>query len=477
MMKRILAVLLALMMMVGAAGALAEDAAPAQSTEPEQLVTVNGTAIYSDNPDIEYWISYYLYMLSSYGYSTEEEGMLEMINQYALENTIRLEIIKQKAKEMGLDQLSDEESAQIDEEAKASWESQLTSIEESAGITEESSDDDRAAARADALAEMEAQGYTEASYLESYRDNAVANLMINRVRDKVSEGLTVSEEDVLKHFQELVDEDKATYENDVSSYEFYTQYYGQPSYYVPEGYRGITHILLKVDDELLNNWKDLSARLEEQEEAAEEAEATAEGTEGTAAESEATAEPVTQEMVDAAKQAILDSVKEITEEIKAKLDAGASFSDLIQEYGTDPGMQSGSDYLTTGYSVHADSILWDPAFTEAAMALGKVGDVSEPVVGQYGVHILHYLRDIAGGAVELTDEMKEQFRSEILEELRSEALNTAIDQWAKEAIMVWTEAGESWKLPEEDQAQEGEADAGEGSEAGETAEGEEAATK
>ena len=39
------------------------------------------------------------------------------------------------------------------------------------------------------------------------------------------------------------------------------------------------------------------------------------------------------------------------------------------------------------------------------MALEKVGDVSNPIVGQYGVHILQYLRDVPGGAVELTDEM------------------------------------------------------------------------
>ena len=99
-----------------------------------------------------------------------------------------------------------------------------------------------------------------------------------------------------------------------------------------------------------------------------------------------------------------------------------------------------------GYAVHKDSILWDPAFTEAAMALEKIGDVGEPVVGQYGVHILHYLRDIPGGAVELTDEMKEEFRSTMLSEIQNEALNSALDQWMEEGNIVYTEAGEDWKL-------------------------------
>ena len=109
---------------------------------------------------------------------------------------------------------------------------------------------------------------------------------------------------------------------------------------------------------------------------------------------------------------------------------------------------------TNGYAVHNESILWDPAFKNAAMALEKIGDVSEPVVGQYGVHILHYLRDIPGGAAELTEEMKEEFRATIMEEVQVETLNSTVDQWMNEADIVYTEAGESWKLPEADTAEE-----------------------
>ena len=111
--------------------------------------------------------------------------------------------------------------------------------------------------------------------------------------------------------------------------------------------------------------------------------------------------------------------------------------------------------LATGYSVHNDSILFDPAFQKAAMALEKIGDVSKPVVGQYGVHILQYLRDVPGGATELTDEMKEEFRASLLSELRTEALNSALDEWVEApGAIVFTEAGESWKIPAEETAEE-----------------------
>ena len=284
--------------------------------------------------------------------------------------------------------------------------------------------------------------------ISQYTEEASEQLLTDRLKAYLTADKTVTDEEVQAYFDDLVKDDKESYENDVGSYEFYSRYYGQPSYYTPEGYRGVTHILLKVDDELLNTWKDLSARLEEQKSDAQaetvapaETAADAEPT----AEPEPTEEPVTEEMVKAAEQAILDSVRPTVDEIKAKLAGGTSFDDLIKEYGQDPGMEDDAT-RAEGYAVHKDSILWDPAFTEAAMALEKIGDVGEPVVGQYGVHILHYLRDIPGGAVELTDEMKEEFRSTMLSEIQNEALNSALDQWMEEGNIVYTEAGEDWKL-------------------------------
>jgi parvulin-like peptidyl-prolyl isomerase len=159
-------------------------------------------------------------------------------------------------------------------------------------------------------------------------------------------------------------------------------------------------------------------------------------------------------MVDAAEQKILDSVQGTVDEIMGKLDSGTSFEDLVREYGTDSGMKDEAR-LATGYSVHNDSILFDPAFQKAAMALEKIGDVSKPVVGQYGVHILQYLRDVPGGAAELTDDMKEEFRASLLSELRTEALNSALDEWVEApGAIVFTEAGESWKIPAEETAEE-----------------------
>ena len=80
------------------------------------------------------------------------------------------------------------------------------------------------------------------------------------------------------------------------------------------------------------------------------------------------------------------------------------------------------------------------------MALEKVGDVSNPVVSPYGVHILQYLRDVPGGAAELTDEMKKEFRATLQEELDNSLMSEAIAEWALAADIVYTEDGEAWKI-------------------------------
>ena len=465
MFKRFLCILLSLMMLAGMTAALAEEPAaevpaaeaeaPAEADpsgeteEPVLLVTVNGEEIMSDNKEVDYWINYYLYQLASSGYDTSDAEMLNLVDQYALANTMRYVVIHQKATELGLDQLSDEERSALEIAARANWEEAVTSYTQ--GITEESTDDEKAAARADAIVALKDAGYDEETYVSEYVNSEITNLLITRLMDHVSAGMEVTDEEIRSYFNDLVEEDKANYAEDISNYEFFTQYYQQPSYYVPEGYRGINHILLKVDETLLNTWKDLTARFEEQKEAESEPEETpAEDTE--AAEAVDTpapaAEPVTEEMVEAARKAILDSVQPTVDEIMAKLKDGASFDELILEYGTDPGMQNEAN-RASGYPVQKDSILYDPAFTAGAIALEKIGDVSEPIVGQYGVHILHYLRDVPGGAVELTDEMKAEIHDDLYEQKRNAALNTALEQWMEEADIVYTEAGEAWKISEE----------------------------
>jgi parvulin-like peptidyl-prolyl isomerase len=222
--------------------------------------------------------------------------------------------------------------------------------------------------------------------------------------------------------------------------------------------RGITHILLTVDSTLMDKYTSIQAQLEEQKnEAAAAAEPTPEVTAEAAAAATpevtatldpaatatpaptATPVPVTEADLTAAKQAILDSVKNKTEDIKTRYAAGEDFAALIAEYCTDPGMTS-EPAKTDGYSVHKDSILYDPTFVAAAFSpeMQKVGDISLPVVSSFGVHILHYTRDIPGGPVALTDELKATLRSEMEKTRKDGALPKAIDEWKKASKIEYT---------------------------------------
>ena len=337
--------------------------------------------------------------------------------------------------------MSDEERAQLEADVAEEWENLIdTYIRYYGNLADDATDEDKAAARISAVAGLEAMGYTQESILQNELDNA----KFDKVEAEMVKGVEITDEDVQNAFDKKVQEDKETYGADIGTYEYMTNYYGETSYYQPEGYRGVTHILLKVDDELMNAYQDLSAKLEEQQEAEEEA-----------AEGEETATPtdlVTQADVDAAYDAIIASVQPTIDEINLKLAEGVSFADLVAEYGTDPGMQS-EPYKTEGYPVHLDSILWDPVFVQAAFSVENVGDIAQPVVGSYGVHIVQYTRDVPAGPVELTDEIKADLREELLATAENEMFNTTMDAWLAAAEVTYTAEGETFMPQDTDTAE------------------------
>ena len=449
MMKRVCALLTALVMVLCTVSVLAENA----DNDPV-LVTVNGEEVRESTRLVQSWKNYLMLQMDG----ESDEQAMTLVNQYAMEYAIEFIVAKQKLDEAGAGFTQEELDAE-NAAAQASWDAAVSQImAEEYGVGEDATDDEKAAGKADAETFILTNyGYTEGTYVAE----AELNLIYTKAVEYATADLDITDEEIEAYFNELVEQDKQMLreyagagaesgeeisEEEINKamatvYEYLTGY-GYSLLYTPEGYRGITHILLPVDAELLSAWTELQARLEEQNGG------ETEGTDGEGTATETQAESVTQEMVDAAKQAILDSVKEKVEEIKAKLAEGATFEDLILEYGTDPGMED-EERRANGYPVHAGSITYDSNFAEGAMALQNIGDVSEPVVSQFGVHLLHYLKDIPGGAVDYTEEMKTTLKDELLEQKSTAAYNNLIEGWMAESEIVWTEAGESWKLPEE----------------------------
>ena len=133
--------------------------------------------------------------------------------------------------------------------------------------------------------------------------------------------------------------------------------------------------------------------------------------------------------VEDARNRLLESRRDVLDDIYARLENGEDFRGLIAEYGEDPGMQDETT-LAEGYHVHAESILWDPAFVGGAFQEGmqKPGDVSQPVVGQYGIHVLYYLADVPGGLI-MTDSIRDEIGEYLEASVLNDAFNAGYEQW------------------------------------------------
>ena len=100
---------------------------------------------------------------------------------------------------------------------------------------------------------LEEQGYTR-GYATFWQANVLTELSDGAIEVWQVEDLAAVDWPVLDAFDAQVEADKQTYA-DPSMYEQALYYFGMTPYYVPEGYRGVTQILLQVDSELMSNYQ------------------------------------------------------------------------------------------------------------------------------------------------------------------------------------------------------------------------------
>ena len=80
-------------------------------------------------------------------------------------------------------------------------------------------------------------------------------------------------------------------------------------------------------------------------------------------------------------------------------------------------------------------------FTEAAFSekMVKPGDVSDPVVGKNGIHILYYLRDVPGGKVEMTDEIRAEIETYLDSSKKNQVFSEALSEWMTQHEIVYNQ--------------------------------------
>lgn len=402
MLKKILALLTAVLLLCGAA--LAESSV----ADDAVVATINGQEITVAELENDAQLLY-------------NAGYVETYPDYdaALESMIREAVVKDHLQKAGYLDYSEEELAAFTNDAQAQWD-QLISTYVERYLTEDTEE-----ARATLKTQAEQYFATMGGSVEVLTDDLMYNAAMEKLQEDLTGGYVPTEEEIQQVFDLYGAQYQAQYENNVGMYEFYTQYYGYESWYVPEGYRAVIHILLNVDADVLKAYTDAQAALDE-------AESAEDPDEAAIAEAKAAAE--------AAKAAVIASRQDVIDDIYARLEKGESFQSLIAEYGNDPGMQD-ETMLAEGYHVHAESILWDPAFTEGAFQEGmrQPGDVSQPVVGTYGIHILYYLKDVPGGLI-MTDSIHDEIYEYLLSSKSSNAFNAGYAEWQQELEIVRNDA-------------------------------------
>lgn len=387
-------------------------------------------------------LMYYYYGLS---YDVTDSQAIADARSTAIDNMITSEVLKQKAAAEGLDVLSEEEQAQVEENVQSDWSSYLDSYTTLYFSDSELEGEELENA---VIARMGEDGITQDALRAMYTDDIISD----HLYQFAIQGVEVTDDEVRMEYDGLVLDQQGTLDATPTLYQSYVSN-GTDIYYVPEGYRGIKQILIALDEDQANEISELQSTITTNDTALEdlrtqldELQNPVEGEEPTATpgEIEASTEQVETQIAqlveeNATAQTQLDElqtqayaqIEATASEALEKAQAGEDFDELIATYGEDEGMKE-EPYASQGYPVCEGLTAYVAEFQDAAMALEKVGDISGLVKTSYGYHILQYAQDIPSGPVAY-ETVEEDLRAQLLSEKQDEAYTAKVDEWVAAA--------------------------------------------
>lgn len=370
-------------------------------------------------------------------YGLNIDDYADEIKQDILETLVQHAVLDAKAAELGVAELDDEARANLEAEAQETYESYVESYK-SYFASEDATDEE---AREQTIAAMEQYGIT----LEALTQQTIESYADEQLYNYVTEGVEVSDEEVQAEYDAMVAEDQEEYANDYSYNSARNS--GETIAWNPEGYRAVKHVLIKFNDDQAQLYSDLHSTLDSLNAELEALDAPAEETKAAedsedAEDAEPTPEPRSREEIQSDIGNIATEIEALYSELLPQaqqvideFNGGADFDSLIEKYNADPGMQS-EPTATNGYAVAANSTTWDPAFTEGAMSIEAVGQISAPVYGQNGIHVIYYLSDITPGAVPF-EEIADAVKEAALADKVSDTYNDQVNAWVEEAKPVY----------------------------------------
>jgi hypothetical protein len=388
-------------------------------------------------------MDYQEYMYSYYGatYDRTDADTIASAQKTAINALIEEAVTQQKIKEYGLDQFTDEELAALNETVNSTYDSNASTVKSYyfADSTLTGADLDAAVE-----AKMQELGYgTRESLLEKQKLSASTD----KLKAMVVKDVAVTEDEIQAEYNNNVAKAITTYASTPTQYASDVSS-GSILYYAPAGYRYVKNLLIKIKDEDKTTLTDLATQITDKQTSLE-ATKTAIGklpedpttdTEDQAksrVELTQQSDTLTADIVALTKQqteltqTAYAAIQPKVDEVLAKISAGENFDALVAEYGEDPGMQS-EPTKSTGYLVSSGLTTYIEVFINEAMALKKIGDISEPFRSDSGVHILQYASDLQSGQVALSA-IHDQVQAELLSTKQNSLYDETLSQWVTDA--------------------------------------------
>lgn len=312
----------------------------------------------------------------------------------------------QKAKELGLDTLTDEETAAITEEAQQTLDSYREYYQSMAEQEAEEDSTVDVEKRTDELY----QDFLEDTDLseEKYIDLSIENAILEKVYNHYIELCDKSDDAYKAYYDSQVEEQKAADEADPeTAYQNYANGGYPVNVYVPslakENNKICRDIYIGIDEESINKILELSYNTD----------------------SAMTAEEI-EEKVKEIRTPALKKIREKAEEAYEKAKNGEDFAELVKEYS--------DGYVEGGENTYdvSDNGSYDPDFLKAAMQLKNIGDISGIVATDYGFHIIQYSAEPEIGPIPY-DKIKDSLQDAADESIEGEYWKTTLDDWLNEA--------------------------------------------
>ena len=378
------------------------------------------------------YVLYYGMELDITDPSVVESAQAEAVNQLKQDMVLRA-----KAVELGLDQLSDDENAQAKEDAQKNLETAKSYIQNYYLSDEEKGLEGEELENA-IRNQLDLLGVS----LEDYEKTAVDQVVDQKLKDYVIKDVAVPEEDVRADYDAKVAADQEKYSEDLSSWASADRN-GTTLYYTPAGIRRVKQILIKFKEDAQAAIDDANGKVtaaNSKISAAQKILDDAEASEEDKTQAEADLEAANAELTSAQEE-----LKAATDAAFINLDADAdavlealnedpdSWDQLQEEKNEDPGMKAGAVNAEKGYAVCEGMSGFDSAFVDAAMALESVGSVSGKIRGEsYGYYIIKYVGDETEGPVEY-ETVKDNLHDTLLTSKQNDTYTATVEQWIKDA--------------------------------------------